>query len=110
MIYFSEAAGDYHRAIILNNGTHLCLLPMDILWDNKTNALYCFYQHDVDSEQISYVDVNMDNREIFFATQSNIYRVAVNRTHNAKPERVTREFPDEQMDGTITGTSRSKMY
>ena len=83
-----EAAGDYHRAIVLNNGTHLCLLPMDVISDNETGSLYCFYRHFNDKETILYVDVDMDTREILFATPYNIYRVAINRTHEAKPVHV----------------------
>ena len=89
LILFSEVAGDYHRAIVLNNGTHLCLLSMDILSHNETRSLYCFYQRGTDQEPILFVEVDMDTREIFFATLTSIYRVAINRTHSTEPELVT---------------------
>ena len=90
VVSLAETSGDYHRAIILNNGTHLCLLSMDVLSDKETKSIFCFYRHETDEEQILYVDVDMDTRVIFFATLTSIYRVAINRTQVAKPELIIR--------------------
>ena len=35
----------------------------------------CFYQRS--KEEISYIDVNMDTREVYFVMQNSIYRVPV---------------------------------
>ena len=35
----------------------------------------CFYQRS--KEEISYIDVNMDTREVYFVMQNRIYRVPV---------------------------------
>ena len=101
--YFTETVGLYHRAILLNNGTHLCLLPVTIMSDHQDHKVDCFYSITHTNETITHVDVNMRLREVYFATENAIYRVPIS-FDNAQEQKVISLQRGQDGKGRVTGT------
>ena len=95
-------AGQYQRAIVLNNGTHLCLLDIRILSDHHDHKIDCFYEHTVTGETMTYMEVNGRAREVYIATQKAIYKVAIDQK-NAVADKLTATLPNNKGNGEITG-------
>ena len=103
-VFITEVAGQYQRAILLNNGTHLCLLDIRILSDHHDHKVQCFYQHTEANETITYMDVNMKSREVYFTAGKSIYRVRIDTGSNAITASQLLSTPDRknrQFTGTI---------
>ena len=98
----SVAGGQYQRAVILNNGTHLCLLDIRILSHHHNYKIDCFYQHTDTSETMTYIEVNGRTREVYFATQKAIYRVPIDQ-QNANAVKLTATLPNNKGNGDVTG-------
>ena len=99
---FSVLGGQYQRAIVLNNGTHLCLLDIRILSDHQQHKVDCFYEHLVDGETMTYMEINGRTREVYIATQNAIYRVPIDQK-NAQAVELTKTLPNNKGNGEITG-------
>ena len=99
---FTEKAGQYHRAELLTDGIRLCLLDLRILSDHHNHKVYCFYEHTVANENINFIDVNMKANEVYFSTNTSIYRVAINNTRNSPAVKLA-TAPGDKAQGHITG-------
>ena len=68
----------------------------------QNQTVHCFYQHNNSSEEISYFDVNMKNREVYFATQKDIYHVPIDASNN-DAVKLTTMPRNAKENGNITG-------
>ena len=100
----SEKEGQYYRAIILNNGSHLCLLDIRAMSSHHTYKPDCFYEHPNKTETMTYMEVNMRSREVYFSTETAIYSVKIERANvNASAVKLTETLPNNKGNGRVTG-------
>ncbi|KAK3591369.1 hypothetical protein CHS0354_040332 [Potamilus streckersoni] len=68
-----ENLGIFHRGILISNATSICVLDIRTLAAHQEYPLQCF----LDASNVTFIAMNMAERQIFFANSTGIYYTSV---------------------------------
>ena len=69
----SEDTSKHHRGVVLNAINKMCIIDIRIINDHHDHEPVCFYEGPK-TENITWMDLNMKSREVYFSVNNILYR------------------------------------